>query len=238
VVWIEPFVAPVPTVAVTEPRMDESIPEPDAPGRRVVLEDGGYLAASPGARITVVLDGDGTRDVTNPNDPLTLRDLVPADRDVSLGEHVVVAVVAGPRGDVVRRPDGTPATSVRRFWVGPAATPRVDLEQPMVVFVVPRGTYNGEAEAASALLDFVVLGGSSDPRNLTVHARIDGPRGRGSTVLLGRAGPYAVRGLESGDYAFELALYQGGAKVDGAFATATRVITVNLDAPVARAGRK
>lgn len=228
---IEPYVAQPRSIAIVEPRPDESTPVEGASARRVVLDDGGYLDENPGSRITLVLDGSDVRDVTDVRAPLSLGGFGFDGRELAAGEHVLVAVAVGPRGEAARYgSDRTPITAVRRFFVGPPASPAAGDSGPMLVCLVPRGTYNGVARSRSALLDFAVLGGQVGSNGLTLLVRIVGPRDSAEAVL-SAPGPYTLRGLGNGDYRFELELANERGPLPGPWARATRTITVNLDGP-------
>jgi hypothetical protein len=230
VVNIEPFVAAASTVSIVEPRPDESMPAPEASSHKVVLDDGGYLDENPGSRITLVLDGDMVRDVADVRAAPALGGLAFDGRELTLGEHTLAAVLVGPRGDAARfGPARTVAVAVRRFFVGPPQASPTRPPEPMLVCLVPRGTYNGVARARSALLDFAVIGGDVG-RGLVIRVRVSGPKGSGEATL-GAPGPYALRGLDSGDYRFDLTLFRDAKPVDGPWGHASRTITVNLDGP-------
>jgi hypothetical protein len=229
-VAIEPYVAVARAISIVEPRADESLPVDTAHARRIVLDDGGYLDENPGSHLTLVLDGDVVRDVGDIAAPLTIGGLDASVRDPSPGEHVLVAVAVGPHGDAARfGSTRATAVAVRRFFVGPPQPPRAS-PAPMLVCLVPRGTYNGPHRARSALLDFTVLGGDLEAGKLDVRVRVAGAKDTAETVLAS-PGPYALRGLESGDYRFEFELRRGNAPVEGPWGQTTRTITVNLDGP-------
>jgi hypothetical protein len=230
-VTIEPFVAAAHAISIVEPRPDESIPIGDAASRRIVLDDSGYLDENPGSRLTLVLDGEFVRDVSEVRSAPALGALGFDGRETAPGEHTLVVVAAGPRGDAARfGPGRTVATAVRRFFVGPALSSATTSPGPMLVCLAPRGTYNGAARARSALLDFVVIGADTPTERLRVRVRVSGPKGAGE-VMLDSPGPYSLRGLVSGDYGFDLALLRDGTPLPGTWTHASRIITVNLDGP-------
>jgi hypothetical protein len=228
-VLIQPYAPTAPTISFSKPRADESVPLDAARTQPVVLDDGGFLDENPGSRITLVLDGDVVRDLQDVRAPLTLGSLDIAGRALDPGEHVLAAVVAGPRGEAARfGPTRRVASTVRRFFVGaPAQAPG---SAPMLIFLVPRGTYNGPSRTNAALLDFVTVGGDVGVDGLSLRVRITGPRGASDAVLTG-PGPYSLRGLESGDHRIDLELQKPDQSLSGRWARTSRTITVNLDGP-------
>jgi hypothetical protein len=230
-VGIEPYAPTAPAISIEKPLADGSVPVEAARSQPVVVDDAGYLDENPSARITLVLDGDVVRDVQDARAPLTLGSLDLAGRALEPGEHVLVAVAVGPRGEAARfGPDRRIASAVRRFFVGASSTQASSTSGPMLVVLVPRGTYNGPSRTKAALLDFVVLGGDIGVDGLSLSVRVAGPRGASKTVLTA-PGPYSLRGLESGDHHLEIELQKPDRSPSGPWSRASRTITVNLDGP-------
>jgi hypothetical protein len=230
-VGIEPYAPTAPAISISNPRADESVPVESASSQSVVVEDAGYLDENPGARITLVLDGEFVRDMQDARAPLTLGGMDVAGRALAAGEHVLVAVATGPRGEAARfGPDRRTASAVRRFFVGASSAQASSTSGPMLVVLVPRGTYNGPSRTKAALLDFVVLGGDIAADGLSLRVRMTGPRGTSETVLTA-PGPYSLRGLESGDHRLDLELRKPDRSLSGPWARSSRTITVNLDGP-------
>jgi hypothetical protein len=230
-VGIEPYAPTVPVIAIEKPLADESVPVDALRTQPVVVGDGGYLDETPGARIALVLDGAVVRDVQDVRAPLTLGSLDLAGSALDAGEHVLVAVAVGPRGEAARfGPERRAASAVRHFFVGASTARASSTSGPMLVFLAPRGTYNGPFRAKAALLDFVILGGDIGADGLSLRVRFTGPRGVSSAVLSG-PGPYSLRGLESGDHRLDLELQKPAGPFSGQWARASRTITVNLDGP-------
>lgn len=226
-----PYTSSAPAISISKPGADESLSAESAGSQSLAVDDAGYLDENPGARITLVLDGDVVRDVQDGRAPLTLSGLDPAGRALAAGEHVLVAVAAGPRGEAARfGADRRTAFAVRRFFVGAPSTQASSTSAPMLVVLVPRGTYNGASRTKTALLDFVVVGGSIGADGLSLRVRLTGPRGPSEAVLTA-PGPYSLSGLESGDYRLDLELQKAGRSLPGPWARSSRTITVNLDGP-------
>jgi len=230
-VGIEPYTPTAPAISISKPSADESVPVEAARTQPLLVDDVGYLDENPSARITLVLDGDVVRDMQDARAPLTLGNLDLAGRTLDAGEHVLVAVAVGPRGEAARfGPDRRTATAVRRFFVGASQAEPPRASGPMLVLLVPRGTYNGPSRAKAALLDFLILGGDIGADGLSMRVRVTGPKGASNSVLSG-PGPYSVRGLDSGDYRLDLELQKPEGPLSGRWARASRIITVNLDGP-------
>lgn len=229
-VRIEPYAAAPRAVAIVEPREGESVSVDAAGARRVVLDDGGYIDENPGSRVTLVLDGDEFRDVVDVRAPLALGGFGTDGRGIAPGDHTLIAVLAGPRGEAERfGPERRIVTAVRHFSVGAPAAAPLDSRSPRLVLLVPRGTYNGPIHAGSALLDYAVVGTDLRDSDVLARVRIEGPTDVSEATLRG-PGPYALRGLGNGDYRVHLELEKHDGSV-GSWARTSRTITVNLDAP-------
>jgi len=162
-----------------------------------------------------------------------LGDLVPEDRELSAGEHLLVATAVHEDGRLVRareRRSLAPFAAVR-FWVGERGAAARDLEKPNIIYRQPRGTYNGREAADRVLLDFLVLGGSlGDALGARVVVKGAGLSGE---TLLREPRALFVRDLPSGDFAVEIALVGADDKpLAQPAAHAARTITVNRDAPL------
>lgn len=230
-VAIQPYAPTAPAISISKPRADEAVPLEAARTQPIVVDDGGYIDENPGSRIALVLDGDAVRDVQDARAPLTLGSLDLAGHGLGPGEHVLVAVAVGPRGEAARfGPDRRTASAVRRFFVGASSAQTIGTAGPMLVFLTPRGTYNGPSRAKAALLDFVILGGDVGADGLTLRVRVSGPRGASDAVLTS-PGPYSLRGLDSGDHRLDLEIQKPDRPPSGPWARASRTITVNLDGP-------
>jgi hypothetical protein len=163
---------------------------------------------------------------------LRLRDLVPDDRELEPGEHLLVATAVHEDGRLVRarEPRSRGPFAAVRFWVGESRAARHDLGQRQILYRQPRGTYNGPDAADNVLVDFLVLGGESAD---SLHARV-GVRGSGvaGSTLLERMGAVYVRDLPSGDFDVVIELLDGEHRsVKWPGGRASRTITVNRDAP-------
>jgi hypothetical protein len=164
---------------------------------------------------------------------MKLGDLVPEDRELAAGEHLLVATAVAQDGRLVRTPERrsrAPFAAVV-FWVGERGKPALELEKPFIVYRQPRGTYNGPEAADGVLLDFLVLGGSlGDALGARVVVKGAGLSGE---TLLREPRAMLVRDLPSGDFAVDVMLVGADGKtLAQPAAHAARTITVNRDAPL------
>jgi hypothetical protein len=189
----------------------------------VKVSAGGWLAGHPDRKLALVLNSYRVRYLTG-GSSLGLGDLVPADRSLEPGPYRLLVVLVDEQGLLLKPTrSGPPPFSAVRFTVG-APPVSTTPEAPEIVYVEPQGTYNGEAAADAARLDFYLLGGASG----SVEVRLNGrpPRSGGS---LGDWRAFALSGLDNGDHTVELALPD----TSGAAARSVRrTITVNRDVSV------
>lgn len=212
------------------PRDGQALDSAQADAVPIRLRDAGFLGAKPGRRIGVVLDDFRVRYLARLPGGLTLGDLVPADRELEEGSHEVVAVLVSESGELLGGQVGAEPVATVQFWVGARPDTAPAPARPRLVYVEPQGTYNGEAAARSARLDYLVLGAEPDLEVSVVRASTQAGAPTALTVV---RSPQRIRGLASGDYRFELSLVGHPGTPTGPTASAIgRVVTVNLDAPV------
>lgn len=184
----------------------------------------------------LVLDTFRPRNVHALAPAIRLADLVDEDAELAPGPHELIAVLAHASGETVKPDAGSTRPFDRvRFWVGASAPDAGQtLEQPLLVYNLPRGTYNGEAASDAVLLDFYVLG-SLAAKSPRVRVSVTGDHDVRAQTLLTEWRPLLVHGLPSGDYTVRLALVDADDQpVPGARTAAERTITLNRDAPVGK----
>ncbi len=209
-VQLEPLTEKVQSPAsfrIVEPRAGEVATLVDAASRSVVVSGG------PG-ELLVGLDDHAFRRVSGGR--VRLSELLLEDEELAPGPHRVVAV---------HDTDGKREVAWSWFTLSDdaLATPPPPAG---VVLLSPHGTFNGNAAADDVTIDAFVL---EVHRPLLV--RVQGP---GWAVERRTSGePLRVRALPSGDFRVEAFDLGGGAAVppSGPWATMSRVITVNRDAP-------
>lgn len=222
---------PPPVVDIVSPVADGEVALEAAPTTPVELTARDWTLEG-GRGLQVGLDDFRPRVVQADGQQLTLRDLVPADRPIPPGEHVLWAVAVLPGGEAVKAPASTtsgPGPAVlRRFWVGPKGAPRIDLAAPRVFYSQPRGTYNGEAAADAVLLDVYLFNVDANAP-LSLVATVEDRFGRQSRRALGAWQAYGLGSAPSGDYDVTVELDRGS---DGKVQRVTRTITVNREVEV------
>jgi hypothetical protein len=173
------------------------------------------VSGAPG-EVLVGLDDHAFRRV--PAGKVRLSELLLEDEELAPGPHRVV---------VMRDAEGTRSAVWSWFLVTDEAAATAALPPPGVVLSSPQGTYNGDAAADAVIIEAFALE-SRRPLLVRVH-------GVGWAVERRTSGePLRVQGLPSGDIRVEATeLGEGASSVPaaGPWATMSRVITVNRDAP-------
>lgn len=229
----EPAIAPAPHVEIKFPFAEQHIPLKKAARYRVRLAVDHWPAADQGGGVALALDDFRPRRLDRLDEPPRLGGLVPADRTLEAGEHVLVAIAV--RGDGVTLKPGDQSSlepfGAVHFWVGARGKPGIDMNSPMLFSLQPLGTYNGDKAADNVLLDFYLLGARLGEGKGSVEAHISGP-GVERRLAVKDWHARRIRGLPSGDYRVELTLRGADGKpMTGPHTHATRTITVNRDAP-------
>ncbi|HEU5073568.1 MAG TPA: hypothetical protein VFU02_05335 [Polyangiaceae bacterium] len=194
---------------------------------------------SDGLSLVMLLDDYPPRVFRDPQKPVPLAQLWPAHREIEPGLHRLFAAVQLPDGTTLERElTGAPAPfAYLPFWVGPddealEAGAMREATAPGVILLAPRGTFNGNAAADQVLLDYQVLGitpGAAPPK-VKVEVIVEGET---YAAELGASEVRRIAGLPSGDHLVRIALLESDGQPSNArYAAASRVITVNRDAPV------
>jgi hypothetical protein len=193
-----------------EPRAGEVSTLADAASRSVVVSGG------PG-ELLVGLDDHAFRRVSGGR--VRLSELLLEDEELAPGPHRVVAL---------RDSGDSREIAWSWFTLSDDAVATTAAPPAGVVLLSPQGTFNGDAAADGVTIDAFVL---ETRRPLLV--RVQGP---GWSVERRTSGePLRARALPSGDFRVEAFDLGGGAGAavppSGPWATMSRVITVNRDAP-------
>ncbi|HEY6562430.1 MAG TPA: hypothetical protein VI072_34415 [Polyangiaceae bacterium] len=223
-------------VEIVEPRQDALITEKRLRTSVVRLRTKNWPISKPGPSVLLALDTFRPRNVHALVPPLRLTDLVDEDAELEHGPHQLVAMLARAHGETVK-PDAAsprPFASVR-FWLETRGVVEAGgAEEPVLVYNLPRGTYNGEAAGQAVLLDFFLIGEALAKDGQRVRVAITGQSTKAETTI-SEWRPLLIMGLSSGDYSVRLDLVGAhGEPVVAARASAERMITVNLDAPVGK----
>jgi hypothetical protein len=226
---------PLPVVEIAFPFAAQTIPIAKAARYVVRLKLEAWSLGKPGERgVELALDDFRPRRAHTQDQPIRLGDLVPEDQTLEPGEHLLRAIAVHENGETVK-----PAAPVSRapfalvhFWVGPKSQARVDSNRPMLFYSQPRGTYNGDAAADSALVDYYLVNAQLGEGGYSVRVRVQG-EGLRAEARLRRWQPLAIPALPSGDFDTSIELLgPDGQPVQGPYTSARRTITVNRDAPV------
>jgi hypothetical protein len=168
-----------------------------------------------------------------------MAELWPANRELEPGLHRLFALVQLPDGTTLDRAKGAARAPLAYlpFWLGPAddtleAAALQEANGPALLLVTPRGTFNGNAAADQVLLDTQVLGMPPDAGAPKVRAEVVVNQ-QTYRAEFGATEVRRIVGLPSGDHKVSVALLGADGQPSNArYAAASRVITVNRDAPI------
>lgn len=232
----EPALDPAPHVEIKFPFAEQHIAAAKASSYHVRLK----VEHWPERDVELVLDDFRPRPLAELGEPVTLGALVPADRELEPGEHILFAFAERKDGITVKPASASSLQpfGVVHFWVGPRGTSQIDMHEPMIVLSEPRGTFNGDAAADAVRVDYYVLGAPPESGDYRVAVSVDGAGVHGE-IAADRPQSLAVHGLPSGDFRVTAQLLAADGKpTTGGRARAARVITVNRDLPAeSRIGR-
>ena len=194
---------------------------------------------SEGHSVVMLLDDYPPRVFEDPQKPIALAHLWPAHRELEPGLHRLFVAVQLPDGTTIESEPGVARASFAYlpFWVGPGdaaaeAEAIGEANEPGVILLTPRGTFNGNGAADQVLLDYQVVGlapGAASPK-VRVEVVVEGQT---YVAELGASDVRRIVGLPSGDHVVRVSLLGGDGQPSSArYASASRVITVNRDAPV------
>lgn len=222
-------------VEILEPRHDALIAEKQLGKSVVRLRTKNWPISKPGPSILLALDTFRPRNVHALTPPIRLADLVDEDAALERGQHQLVAMLARAQGETVKPDAASPRPfASARFWLETRQFMEAGAEEPLLVYNLPRGTYNGEAAGQAVLLDFFLIGAALAKDGQRVRVAITGERTKAETTI-SEWRPLLVMGLSSGDYSVRIDLLgANGQPIVAPRTSATRMITVNLDAPVSK----
>jgi hypothetical protein len=221
------------SVVIGSPTPDQSISADRAQDFKIALQFEHWPLGESGRSVILILDEFRPRALQVIRPGLRLSELVDEDRELLPGEHMLVALLARGSGETLKSDrQGPPAPFAKvRFWTGPRTPDATPDRSPVVIYNLPRGTYNGSSASQSILLDFYVLGARLAADGPTIRVAVRGNGSEASTTLTDWK-PLTINGLASGDYTVSLELRgPHGARLAGRRVRAERTITVNRDAP-------
>lgn len=225
----------VPQIEVLFPIMGKQLSSAQAETYQIRLK---AIPWSEGLNVVLLLDDFPPRVFSDPTKPIPMGELWPANRELEPGLHRLFALVQLPDGTTLDRAAGAARApfAYLPFWVGPAdetleAAALREANGPAVLLVTPRGTFNGNAAADQVLLDTQVLGLPPDAGEPKVRAEVVVDH-EAYHAEFGASEVRRIVGLPSGDHLVRVALLGADGQPSNArYATASRVITVNRDAP-------
>jgi len=201
-----------------------------------------HLKASPwskGNSVVLLLDDFPPRVFKDPTKPIEMGELWPANRELEPGLHRLFALVQLPDGTTLKRAEGDPRAPFAQhlFWLGPGddvveLAALSEANGPGVLLANPRGTFNGNAAADQVLLETLVLGTAPESGEPKVSAEVVVDQQSYHAEFEAREVRRIV-GLPSGDHLVRVSLLGAdGHPSNARYASASRVITVNRDAPI------
>jgi hypothetical protein len=220
----EPLPAPNPpaVIEIKFPLFGQLVPTAKAPAYKVRLKVENWPLAARGAGVEVALDAGAPRRVLVA-DGIALGDL---DGELKPGEHRLAAWAVRENGEIVRPParESRAPVAVVVFAIGESRPAVPVADKPLLRFVSPPRTINGDRAADEVTVDYLVLGTQTLP-GAPVRVKIQGD-GAGAPPLsaehLASSSwvPFGIRGLPNGDW--KITLERGTDRIE-------QVITVNRE---------
>ncbi len=216
---------PLPTVAITAPRANASVPAAKAADLEVKLAVKDWATAKDGPHIHVILDDRPYHAVYDPAAKLTLGE-VAGGEPIAEGEHVLIAFPSRETHIAVKPAGGKKPYSVVVFWVGKAGTATWKPTDPTLVYSRPKGEYKGP-DAEKVVLDYYLLNAELGEGKHAVRATVTPASGMPGTVVMKSWTPFDLVNLPHGEAKVKLELLdKDGNVVPGRFNATTRSITL------------
>ncbi len=153
-----------------------------------------------------------------------------ADFDYSIGdgEHYLLAFLSRSYHESIKTNDAHVAKKVS--IKGNTITASEDINEPMVFYSRPKGTYTGANDTKRVMLDFYLKNTTISPTGNKVKADING-----QVLLIDKWQPYYLDGLPMGENTITLTLVdKDGEKIDTPLNPVTRTFTLMPEKPTAQ----
>jgi hypothetical protein len=231
---IQPMAQPakpekMPSVAITTPKANASIPADKAADFLVTVEAKDWPVAQNGPHVHLIIDNQPYKPLYEPRNGIKLSEIAPGT-SLGEGQHVLVAFPS-TMDHVSIKPDGKKSPLVvLPFAIGKAPKDGFKKGDPMLVYSRPKGEYRGEG-AKAILLDFYLNNAELGDKKHSVRATVTPATGDAKTITITSWQPYMITNLPNGEARVRLELLdKDGKPVPGAWNTTERTITVNRDA--------
>ncbi len=156
------------------------------------------------------------------NQPYSAQYTANFDYDIANGEHYMLAFLSRSYHESVKNPAARVADRI--VVEDGTISARQPIDEPVLFYSRPKGTYVGEAETSKVMLDFYVLNTELSP-NMQVKADING-----EIHMIDTWQPYYIEGLPMGENTITLTLVDGdGVAVDAPLNPVTRTFTLQAD---------
>jgi len=147
-------------------------------------------------------------------------------QDLPDGDHFILAFLSRSYHESIKTSQAHKA--VKANVANKTITKTTELDQPMLFYSRPKGTYTGKAETDKVMLDFYLINVDISSTGYTVKAEING-----EAHTIDKWQPYYVEGLPMGKNAITLTLMdKDGNAVDTPLNPVTREFTLVGDIPV------
>jgi hypothetical protein len=224
---MQPPAAPekMPSIKVSAPKANESIPADKAEAYEVKLEIKDWPVQKGGPHVHLIVDNKPYFAVFDPKATVKLADVVGGEK-LAEGEHVLVAFPSRETHISVK-PEGKKSPLVIvPFWIGKKGKATFKPTDPMLVYSRPKGTYQGDM-AKSVALDFYLSNVELGEGKYTVGASVAPPTGEARSITVTSWTPFAITNLPDGDSHVKLELRdKSGNVVPGIWGSAERTITI------------
>lgn len=155
------------------------------------------------------------------NQPYSAQYTAEFEYDIADGEHYILAFLSRSYHESVKNPAAGMAKKVT--VADKSITETADIEEPVLFYSRPKGTYVGKADTEKVMLDFYLV--NAELGDYKVKADINGEE-----HIIETWQPYYIEGLPMGENTITLTLIDGeGNTVDAPLNPVTRTFTLQAD---------
>ena len=156
------------------------------------------------------------------NAPYAAKYTAEFDYDIADGEHYILAFLSRSYHESIKTKEASRVRKVK--VVDKAIKEESQVEEPMLFYSRPKGTYKGKANTDKVMLDFFLHNVTLGP-DYKVKAEING-----ETQILDTWQPYYIEGLPMGENTITLTLIgKSGDPVNSPLNPVTRTFTLEVD---------
>lgn len=218
--------SPMPSVTISSPRANESVPAAKAADFEVKLAIKDWPVAKGGPHVHLILDDNPYHAVYDAAAKVKLSELS-GGQPIAEGEHVLFAFPSRETHISVKPSGDKKPFAAVVFWVGKAGKAAWKPTDPTLIYSRPKGEYSG-ADAEKVALDFYLLNAELGEGKHAVRATVTPASGMPATVVAKKWAPFDLVNLPHGEATVKLELLdKEGNPVPGRFNSTTRSIKLS-----------